>query len=117
MAHIKCRYVAPGCDRPRAIDDFPRYIPGAGGWCSWDYTDECSYYKEGEKSSRCIHFAERHYEFETTVKNYEFCDDFDFYGAANHQQPGLRVKGDFYDYEDIVYLEIDERVIIDRREK
>ena len=47
-------------------------------------------------------------EFETTVKNYKYSEDF-LCGEA-----GLTVKGKFIDFDFIDYLEIDDHVLIDR---
>lgn len=110
MAHIKCRYRRHGCVFIEAPTE-PSWSE-YDGWCV--NNEECSFYKSGEELT-CTHFRWRSFEFETTVKNYEFCDDYDHRGYYDYQQPGLKIKGQFIDAEDIIYLEIDERVIIERK--
>ena len=112
MAHIKCRYRRHGC----ALIEEPTEPSWSDydGWCV--NNKECSSYMSN-KELTCMHFRWRSFEFETTVKNYEFCDDYDHWGCDDYQQPGLKIKGQFIDDENIIYLEIDERVIINRTEE
>lgn len=113
MAHIKCRYRRHGCALIEAPTE-PSW-DNYDGWCVDN--NECSFYSSDKKGLTCKNFRWRSFEFETTVKNYEYCDDYDCWGCYNRQQPGLKIKGQFIEDEQIIYLEIDERVIINRREK
>lgn len=79
MAHIKCRYQRPGC----VFIDEPTHPSWDcyEGWCV--NNKECSSYRSNKKLT-CEYFVWRLFEFETTVKNYEFCDDYDHWGFSGY---------------------------------
>ena len=99
MAHIKCRYSVPVCGYTgeRVYNDEMWFCDSS---CPWD---ECNY--QGDPESKCINkpcIYKRHAdgEFETTVKAYQY------------ENAELKLKGRKYFGSEILYLEIDGRVLV-----
>lgn len=106
MAQIKCHCKIPYCyytDYPRRLqhDDY--------WWC--DTEDFCPFggYKEPDDATvvnpTCFYCVHHNEEFEKTVKNYTYNDE------------ELKIGRKTYHVDEIVYLEIDGRVLIDEEQE
>lgn len=106
MTHIKCRYSYPCCTyRGEKI----RLVHNEYWFCdeSGQCPDGCCYTEPKHKevlNPICIYCEHVCGEFEKYVKSYEYEDGI------------LKVFGKKYFAEEIEYLEIDERILIDRGE-
>lgn len=108
MAHIKCRYTLPFCTE---FDDIRLYH---SDYCFCDgISDECPDgrgYKRPKNAApmtvnpQCVYCKYKSGEFERTVKKYEYYDG------------RLTIAGDSFDANEIDYLEIDGRVIVEPQE-
>lgn len=105
MAHIKCRYTLPFCTE---FDDI-RVIHN-DYWSCDEWGEECPDGREYERpenadpmlvNPQCVHCKHKSGEFERTVKKYEYFDGV------------LTVAGDTFHANEIDYLEIDGRVLIE----
>lgn len=108
MAHIKCRYTLPFCTE---FDDIRLYH--SDYWFCDGISDECPDgrgYKRPKNAApmtvnpQCVYCKYKSGEFERTVKKYEYYDG------------RLTIAGDSFDANEIDYLEIDGRVIVEPQE-
>ena len=123
MAHIICKYDLPGCVY---LGNYPEETD-YNEWCGEERKGECPEYRPKGKvkerarlmnkeldfefnDKRCNNFVWRHHEIESTVKNYEYCED------MNSGKAGLKIKGRFIFITYIRYLEIDGKVLIGTKE-
>ena len=109
MAHIKCRYTLPFCTE---FDNIR--LSHSSFWFCDEISDECPdgrRYKRPENADpimvnpQCVYCKYKSGEFEKTVKKYEYYDGV------------LTVAGDTFDANEIVYLEIDGRVLVEPQER
>lgn len=104
MTRIKCRYSIPYCTARgipwRRVEDYVFDESCEGGYCDID-----EYRKplglENVVNPKCDHLCIQIGEFEKTVKNYE-------YDGGN-----LKIGRKNYYEDEIIYLEIDGRVLVD----
>lgn len=108
MAHIKCRYTLPFCTE---FDNIR--LSHSSFWFCDEISDECPdgrRYKRPENADpimvnpQCVYCKYKSGEFEKTVKKYEYYDGV------------LTVEGDTFDTNEIDYLEIDGRVLVEPKE-
>lgn len=102
MANIKCRYRIPYCEYH---NEHERLFHNEFWWC--DHNDWCAIGKYSKHpqdaivNGQCIYCQYENGEFEKTVKNYEYING------------ELKIGNKKYTYHDIIYLEIDGRVLIE----
>ena len=111
MARIKCRYSIPACGyfgrKKIRLEHDDYWFCDSGDFCP----DGCRY--EPRKDDACINAKCKHAcrivgEFEKNVKRYEYEDGEDGF---------LRLgSGEVYNSNELVYLEIDGRIIINEGE-
>lgn len=127
MAHIFCRYEKAYCDIEKRRDEFgsagPSLITPTGaitqefphpcdGYCQFQGKCEAGpggdddilndAYDEDGNRRRCLYLCSRECEFERTVTSYDY-----------RPYEGLKLRGIDIEYWDIIYLKIDDRVLVD----
>ena len=103
MAHIVCKYRIPDC---RLLNNVPVYTPEfVSDWCNEDAESYCSDFQNA--NGHCKHFCWRHFQFEKTVKNYEYSEDF------KNGNDGLKLGKQFISLDLIDYLEIDGKDLVE----
>lgn len=114
MARIKCRYSRPTCCKPGG--EIGKSIKWDEYW-SCDSKDDCCDYTKPEEpvvinggiliNPQCRYSYVKYVEFEKNYKEYEFDED----GLS------LGRRGDFIPVDDIEYLEIDDRILVNEEVK
>lgn len=106
MAHIKCRYTLPFCTNFNDIR-----VRHSDFWFCDAISDECPHQKLYERPKnadpmigniQCVYCKYKSGEFEKTVKKYEYFDG------------DLTVAGDTFCANEIDYLEIDGRILVEQ---
>lgn len=105
MTRIKCRYSRPYCTydggHRQVFHSDHWFCDDGDGWCGGHYTRPLD--KSGETkviNPICVYCKYETGEFEKTVKQYEYSEG------------NLFIRGEKYTKHDILYLEIDDRVLV-----